>query len=348
MTLRIQRRGLVAASLVSIVLSGCVQTGPPTSGERVTDRERTQAQEALARWAAAVEAGGGTQGFVPVGELTAQVGDWEEEVGGNNKSALYAGMVQAAVALPTELPGKAAVRWDDDRTMAVAPISAQQALQALVVAGDKSCPTCVPLRVTRARLSTTKVLTSRGPATTPAWEFTLKDTKVLVTRIAIAASDAIIVTPPPWDPNASLLGTRIEGATRTADGRQLTVAFTGAPEGRDRPCGADYSAEAVESDTAIVVIVVTHPNGAAVACRMVGATRTARADLAGPLGERTLLEITPGTARLDRPCALRPTRVDGAGGRNQMPEGTVVFGSAPRVQAPASPELRSFDPFGQD
>ena len=34
--------------------------------------------------------------------------------------------------------------------------------------------------------------------------------------------------------------------------------------------------------------------------------------------------------------------------RNQMPEGTVVFGSAPRVQAPASPELRSFDPFGQD
>jgi hypothetical protein len=74
----------------------------------------------------------------------------------------------------------------------------------------------------------------------------------------------------------------------------VTVAFTGAPEGRDKPCGADYSAEAIESDTAIVVIVITHPNGAAVACSMVGAVRTATARLARPLGERTVLEITQG------------------------------------------------------
>jgi len=294
MTLRMQRRGLAATILVSIVLSGCVQAGPPLSGERVTDRERTQAQEALARWAAAVEAGGGRQRFVPVGELTAQVGDWEEEVGGNNKSALYAGMVQAAVVLPTEMPGEAVVRWDDGRTIAVRPISAQQALQALVAAGDKSCPTCVPLRVTRARLSTAKLLTSRGPATTPTWEFTLKGTTVIVTRIAVAARDAVAVTPPPWDPNASPAGMRIDSASNSVDSRQVTVAFTGAPEGRDKPCGADYSAEAIESDTAIVVIVVTHPNGAAVACREIGATRTATASLARPLGERTVLEVTQG------------------------------------------------------
>jgi len=291
---RLQLSGMSAALLVAIGLSGCVQAGPPLSGERVTDRERTQAQEALARWAAAVEAGGGRQGFVPVGELTAQVGDWEEAVGGNNKSALYAGMVQAAVALPTEIPREAAVHWDDGRTMTVRPISARQALQALVAAGDKSCPTCVPLRVTGARLSTAKLLTSRGAATTPAWEFTLKGTNVTVTRIAVAARDAIVVTPPPWDPNVSPAGMRIESATQTADGRQVTVGFTGAPEGRDKPCGADYSAEAVESDTAIVVIVVTHPNGAAVACRAIGATRTATASLARPLGERTVLEVTQG------------------------------------------------------
>jgi len=286
--------GMSAALLVAMMLSACVQTGPPLSGERVTEREFAQAREALARWAAAVEAGGGTQSFVPVGELTAQIGDWEEEVGDNNKSALYAGMLEAAVALPTEVPGEAAVRWDDGRTMAVRTISAQQALRALVAAGDKGCPTCVPLRVTGARLSTAKLLTSRGPATTPAWEFTLKGTKVIVTRIAVAASDVIVVTPPPWDSSASPIGTRIDGATRTADGRQLIVAFIGWPEGRDRPCGADYSAEAVESDTAIVVIVVTHPNGAAVACRLVGATRTATASLARPLGERTVLEIMQG------------------------------------------------------
>jgi hypothetical protein len=294
MTIWVRRRGLLAAVLVSIVLSGCVQTGPPLSGERVTDRERTQAQEALARWAAAVEAGGGKQEFVPVGELTAQIGDWEEEVGGNNKSALYAGMVQAAMALPAKMPGEAIVRWDDGRTMAVRPISAQQALQALVAAGDKSCSTCVPLQVTGARLSTAKLLTSRGPATTPAWEFTLKGTNVIVTRIAVAATDAIVVTPPPWDPNASPAGMRIDSATRSVDDRRVSVTFTGAPEGRDKPCGADYSAEAAESDAAIVVIVVTHPNGAAVACRAIGAIRTATAALTRPLGERTVLEVTQG------------------------------------------------------
>jgi hypothetical protein len=75
---------------------------------------------------------------------------------------------------------------------------------------------------------------------------------------------------------------------------RVSVTFIGAPEGRDKPCGADYSAKAVESDTAIVVIVVTHPNGAAVACRSIGATRTATASLAKPIGERTVLEVTQG------------------------------------------------------
>jgi hypothetical protein len=303
MAMRLRRRGIVAVLLVATGLVGCVQAGAPPSAERGSDREHQQAREALARWAAAVEARGGEQDFVPIGELTGQIGDWEAEEGNNNKPALYAGMVVAAVALPTEAPGEALVRWDDGRTKTVQPISAEQALRELRAAGNQSCPECVPLEVTAAHLSDATFQTSRGPATAPAWEFTLKGTKVVATRIAVAADDGIVVSPPPWDPNDSPAGMRIESATGTVGGRQLTVAFIGAPDGADKPCGADYSAEAVESDTAVVIIVIPHPNGAKVACRLPGAERTAIAELAQPLGERAVLEVTQG---LPVPVVLGP------------------------------------------
>jgi hypothetical protein len=294
---------MVAAVLVALGVTGCVQAGPAPSAERGSDREHQQAREALARWAAAVEAGGGEQGFVPIGELTGQIGDWEVEVGENNKPALMAGMVVSSVALPPEAPGEALVRWDDGRTITVHPISAEQALRELRAAGNQSCPECVPLEVTAAHLSDATFQTSRGPATAPAWEFTLKGTQVVATRLAVPVRGRIDVMPLPWNPNDAPVGMRIESATGTVGGRQLTVAFIGAPEGADKPCGADYSAEAVESDTAVVIIVIPHPNAAKVACRSLGAERTAIAELAKPLGERAVLEVTQG---LPVPVVLGP------------------------------------------
>ena len=292
MTRWLRTRDLVAALIAAAGLSACVQALPIPGAGGVSDGERQQAQEALTRWAAAVEVAGGDQGFVPVGELTGQVGDWEVEVGDNNKPALYAGLLVPIAKLSTETPAAAKIRWDDGRTKTVRPMSAIAALEALKAAGDHSCSECAPLQVTGARLSTVTIQTSRGPATAPAWLFTLKGTKVVATRIAVATADAVVVTPPPWDSNNSPAGLHIDSATAAVDGRQLTVAFTGAPDVADKPCGADYSAEAVESDSAVVVI--THPNGAAVACSAIGATRTATATLTRPLGERTVLEVTQG------------------------------------------------------
>jgi hypothetical protein len=58
----------------------------------------------------------------------------------------------------------------------------------------------VSLEVTGAHLTTAPIQTTRGPAKAPAWEFTLKDTAVRVTRAAIASSATVTVTPPSWDP----------------------------------------------------------------------------------------------------------------------------------------------------
>jgi hypothetical protein len=136
----------------------------------------------------------------------------------------------------------------------------------------------------------------------PVWEFTLQGTAVRVTRVAIA--DRVSVLPPPWDPNNAPVGISIESATGTVAGRQLTVAFTGAPDPGSQPCGSDYTAEAVESPTAIVVIVTEHPHSAfGEACLDVGARRTAEVELSAPLGERAVLEVKEG-----RPVAVTLTR----------------------------------------
>ncbi len=69
-----------------------------------------------------------------------------------------------------------------------------------------------------------------------------------------------------------------------------------------RRCGEDYTAEAVESDLAVVVIVTRHPHFAPLgeACTAIGARRTATATLATPLSSRAVLDLQEGP-----PCRLR-------------------------------------------
>lgn len=232
------------------------------------------------------------QGLVFVGELTSQIGDWEESVGENNKIALMSGQVRPTASLSTETPPPGEVRWSDGTSTAVELLSADQGLDEIVKSAESTCSDCRPLEITAARLTSGSVQTSRGPATAPIWEFSVQGTNVKVTRVAVA--DRISVVPPPWDPNNAPEGISIDSARGKADARQLTVSFVGAPAGGDQPCGADYTAEAVESELAVVVIVIEHRNPAAGACRLVGAERTAVVDLASPLGDRAVLEVKEG------------------------------------------------------
>jgi hypothetical protein len=232
------------------------------------------------------------QGFVFIGELTSQIGDWEEPVGDNNKIALMSGEVRPTASLSMETPPPGEVRWSDGASTTVELLSADQALDEIVKSAGSTCADCRPLEITAARLTMGSVQTSRGPAMAPIWKFSVNGTNVMVTRVAVA--DRVSVVPPPWDPNNAPEGISIESARGKADARQLTVSFVGAPDGGDQPCGADYTAEAVESPLAVVVIVVEHRNPAPGACRAIGAERTAVVDLASPLGDRVVLEVKEG------------------------------------------------------
>jgi hypothetical protein len=239
MSINVHRRiGPIGMVLIVAAVSGCGRIGELAGQADETARLHKQADAALARWAAAVEAGGGQQDFAPTEGMTGQVGDWEADVGDNNKPALMAGLVEAAIQLPDDVPPKAEIRWDDGTTKTVPTISAAQALRDLQDEPESPCSECHPLQVIGARLSTAKVQTSRGPATAPAWEFSLNGSKVLVTRIAVTAGDGPAVNPPPWDASNPPTGLRIDSATATIGGLQLTVSFIGAPDGR--PVGAEH------------------------------------------------------------------------------------------------------------
>jgi hypothetical protein len=173
-------------------------------------------------------------------------------------------------------------------------ISAEDALKQLMAAGAGNCPACVPLEITGASLTTARIQTTRGPATVPAWEYTLKGTAVRVTRVAVTGPAPVKIAPPSWDPYNAPGGLAIESATTTTPGRQLTVAFTGALRPGSQPCGADYSAEALESANAVVVIVIAHPHPGGETCAAIGVRRTTTVDLAQPLGERAVLEVRQG------------------------------------------------------
>jgi hypothetical protein len=284
-------RQVIAAALGVATLAGCV-------GNSDAGKLRQQAEGALARWADAVVAAGGPSAVVPVGELTRQIGDWEAEVGDNNKPALMGGLVVAAADLPAELPPDGDVTWSDGTTTTVHLMTAAEAIAAIRAGTTAPCDDCTALRITGARLTTGTIETTHGPATAPIWEFTIEGSAVKVTHLAVA--NRVVVLPPEWDSNDPPIGVWLDSAQASASGSEVTVAFVGAPLPGDQSCGEDYTADAVESDLAVVVIVVRHPHLTLGACTSVGAPRTAIAKLAAPLGDRAVLQVYDGTpVRID-------------------------------------------------
>jgi hypothetical protein len=299
------RRAWLVRTAAVLLLSACARTGtvgtgapsapkPSAPAAPPSDRTEQQADDALARWNKAFAAAKGRPPFVPIGELTQQLGDWEPSMGGDGKLALGSGALRAA-ALASTAPPAGAVRWSDGATVPVPLVSAADSFARIVKEGQGDCGTCTPLEITGAALSTVDIGTSRGTATVPAWIYTVRGTAVRIARVAVDPTHIVTVTPPPWNSLDTPDGTSVDGATVNADGRRLTLRFTGASDRPDDPCGADYTARVVEADTAVVAIIDEHRHGnTPVACTAVGYGRTAAVDLSRPLGDRAVLEIRQG------------------------------------------------------
>lgn len=102
-------------------------------------------------------------------------------------------------------------------------------------------------------------------------------------------------TPPRREGYGRSLGVlSIEKVTVHKDGQTLTVEFVGALSAG--ACGADYTARAVESEHAVLIVVEEHPHVhvGARACTAVGILNQVTVRLSRPLGERAVLEAERG------------------------------------------------------
>lgn len=286
----------LVAVLTALIAAGCASPvlAPGTSGDpsssippEPADRIHQQAHDALARWADAVRQSGGAS-ITFTDELSSVIGGFDTD---DQKLAFMAGEVVTAKPIPNER-SRGQVKWVEGATIDVNVLSAAAALQALVDAGEGDCGGCAPLHVTGADLASSLVDTSRGPAEVPTWVFSVAGLTARLTRVAV--DESVTITPPPWNADDPPIGISIESATGSADSRKLEVSFIGAPGDASKSCGADYTAEGVESELAVVVIVLEHRNAGSGACTLVGAIRTARLTLASRLGDRTVLEIKQG------------------------------------------------------
>ena len=311
------RKRTMIATVVALIagLAGCATQGPNTArapdgaGVPLRDEEprlQQQAADALRRWDEAVTAAGGLSGFVPISEATTIVGMFEPDLAGNAKDALSFGAIDlAGVSGSLSMPAGQVV-WANGTTKPVRTVTVDEALSAMRRNSSPSAPTCgcTPLRIVAAAPVTVEVETTRGPATAPAWEFAIAGTAAKLRQLAVASTEGIEVTPPPWDATNPPAGDSIEWATVAADGKQLTVHFTGSKGTGSQTCGYDYAAEAVESDTAVVIIIrayATWTLGPNEACNLIGYPREAVATLAAPLEDRAVLEVRQGL-----PVPIRP------------------------------------------
>ncbi|HXG26630.1 MAG TPA: hypothetical protein VNL94_07255 [Candidatus Binatia bacterium] len=285
--------GLVAAACADLISAPGGSDRPVGSGHpQPLDRIHQQAHDALERWADAVRENGGAA-IEFTGDLTSQIGAWEPDVASNNEPALLAGALVAPEGLPTERPGKREVKWVDGKRVETQVLSAAAALEALIEDADAACRGCLPIVITEANLATGLAETSTGPAELPMWVFSVEGSAVRITRVAV--DKGVTVDPPPWNAADPPVGISIAAAFGTPKSRTITAQFLGARDGGDKPCGASYTAEAVESDLAIVVIVTAIPGPTGDGgCPPDGRTREVEVRLEAPLGQRAVLEVRQG------------------------------------------------------
>ena len=164
-------------------------------------------------------------------------------------------------------------------------IGADKAFDVLKSQASGPIEGALRLTISDVRLGTGTFLTDRGSKTMPAWLFSMAEVEGVAAVLAVTPEAQ-------WYPPELGPGTAHDiGARIGADNRTMTVSFVGA-ESENGPCGVRYSVSLTESHTAIMVIVVSHPNpnDSGVMCTLVGYQRQASAVLKEPLGARVLVD----------------------------------------------------------
>ncbi|MCF1599875.1 hypothetical protein [Streptomyces muensis] len=270
---------MLAALALSATGCGAGAAGSDTSEEPPDTRPR--AVEVARAWDGSRAATIWREGFYPMADPVqlpedAFHDDTDKEAYLSQNFVLRGDLPQT-----TEREGK--VTWRNGDSLALPLLGAREAYEKLDT-NDSPGPR---LTVTGAELGETTLATSRGPATVPAWLFTIEGYDTPLKRIALDASK-----PPksPIEPVGSPSGRLWElsqVAEVAADGRSVTVlAHHGA-------CDDGPAVDVLETDGSVVLsgYVVGTRDGACT-LQLLGEKVTVALDR--PLGDRILLDAFAG------------------------------------------------------
>lgn len=317
------RTATTLAGIVTLagLTAGCARkangTGsPPPAGNSVQQEFDTRAEHVAKAWEASGDAQKWRHGFVPLGDLTlAPNGDGTEAT----KFALVNGWYRLRAPLPDPAP-PGTVTFPDGSTMSVPLETAEDAYQQIATAPPADCgkpeplPTavrpippidstppsapgggtsgssggqepCAVLTVTQITLGTDQLLTSRGEATVPVWQFTVRGLDKPVERVAVDPS-AITRSPATDGPGASLDGIAAGQSMASVNGTALTFRVTLGD------CDKNVT-PLVYEDAGAVVVGASYVNTASI-CDDMALIKSFDVTLRAPIGTRVVLDVVSG------------------------------------------------------
>ncbi|MBP5939298.1 hypothetical protein [Streptomyces acidiscabies] len=263
------RRSLVLALVALTMLAAACGEETTTSGRHSTSPDPAQrterARQVAAAWNGSRAEASWRAGYHPLG-------DW---------TALPEGLRNPLVTLRATLPPlprpDAEVRWPDGSTLKVPLTPASTAYEAL----DRYEGPSTQVPVTAVTLGTMPLQTSRGPATVPAWLFTVEGYASPIRRAAVRPSAR------PKSPIGAVSSSMLAGQVGGIRGRALTIVVP------HSPCDDGVGVEVLETPGSVVLSPYTvNPRDGA--CAAVLKMERVRVDLDRPLSDRVLLDASTG------------------------------------------------------
>ena len=274
---------LLATGTGALVACGADKVeGPDVRAADPAPKSKARARQVAAAWDGSTAAAAWRKGYYPM-EETVQLPEHAFRTDADKRAYTTQSFVLSG-QLPTSSPKNGQVKWESGGSLTLPVTGARTAYETLATGGGKG----PHLTVTGAKLGRTTLATSRGPATVPAWLFTLKGYDTPLKQVALRPSK---LPAPPIKPAAEVPGNELwpldHLVEAAADGRSVTVlAQHGA-------CDDGTAVNVLETGGSVVLYasIVGATDGACTAQLL---SQKVTVKLHRPIGDRILLDAFTG------------------------------------------------------
>lgn len=268
---------------LGLLAAGCGTVTAGEGGSEPAPETRTRAREVAEAWDGSPAAEIWRKGYYPMADAVQLPEDaFHNET---DKEAYISQNFELRADLPDPPQKDAKVTWQGGGSLTLPLMGAREAYERL----DRNSAPAPRLTVTAVRLGETTLATSRGPATVPAWLFTLEGYDTPLKRVALDPSK---LPEPPIGPAGDTPADDLRDLDQLVevaeDGRSVTVlAYHGS-------CDDGPAVDVLETDGSVVLSgsIVGSTDGI---CTSDLRSKKVTVDLDRPLDDRILLDAFTGS-----------------------------------------------------